>query len=88
LDTVKINRALVLSFPDLDKKNEILETVTNIVKNISHNIKNDKKFEILSNTYFEYKIQLQAIKDLVVFKQYIKEYIPKKIVAKSNKDNN
>lgn len=65
-----------------------MKYITNIVESISHNIKNDKIFEILSNTYFEYKKQLQTIKELVVFKQYIKEYKTQKIVVKIDKDNN
>ena len=58
------------------------------MESISHNIKNDKIFEILSNTYFEYKNQLQKIKEFVVFKHYVEEYIPPKTVAKNDKDNN
>ena len=91
LDAAKINRALVLSVPDLDKKkDEIIETASNIVENISHSIKNDKIFEILSNTYFKYKKQLQTIKELVVLKQYVKEYVPPKkvTITKNDKDNN
>ena len=79
LDAAKVNRALVLSVPDLDQKlDEIIETSVNIVESISPNIKNDEIFKILSNTYFQYKIQLQMIKELVVFKKYVKQYVPPK----------
>ena len=71
LDAAKINRALVLSVPDLDQKlDEIIETSKNIVESISPSIKDDKIFEILSNTYFEYKNTLQLIKELMVYKIY------------------
>ena len=71
LDAAKINRALILSVPDLDQKlDEIIETSRNIVESIYPNIKDDKIFKILSNTYFEYKSQLQKIKEFMVYKQY------------------
>ena len=71
LDAAKINRALVLSVPDLDQKlDEIISTAKNIVESISPNIKDDNIFEILSNTYFEYKNYLQLIKELMVYKIY------------------
>ena len=87
LDAAKINRALVLSVPDLDKRqDEIIETASNIVESISPNIKGDEIFKILSNTYFEYKKQLQTIKELVVFKKYVNEYIHQKTEAKNDND--
>ena len=71
LDAAKINRALVLSVPDLDQKlNEIIETSKNIVESISPSIKEDKIFTILSFTYFNYKNYLQLIKELMVYKKY------------------
>ena len=59
LDAAKLNRALILSVPDLDKKlNDLLDTTKSIVENISEElVKEGKKeiFEIISKTYFEYK---------------------------------
>jgi len=88
LDAAKVNRALVLSVPDLDKrKDEIIKTASNIVESISNNIKDDKIFQILSNTYFEYKQQLKIIKELVVFKKYVNKYVPKE-PGNNEKDKN
>ena len=71
LDAAKINRAVVLSVPDLDQKlDQLIETSTNIVENISSKIKNDKIFKLISHTYFEYKRYLNIIKELVVCKTY------------------
>ena len=89
LDAAKINRALVLSVPDLDKKkDEIYATACCIVKSICPNIINDNIFEILSNTYFDYKQELQTLKELIVFKKYIKNYVPKKKEDNNNKGKN
>ena len=75
LDAAKLNRTLVLSVPDLDqKKDELMYTAKQIVESIAPKIKDDKIFEILSNTYYEYKKQLQFIKELVVYKKYHKIY--------------
>jgi hypothetical protein len=74
LDAAKINRALVLSVPDLDQRlDEIIETSNNIVESISEKLIKDPIFEILSNTYFYYKEELQFIKELVVYKKYKSE---------------
>ena len=71
LDAAKINRALVLSVPDLDQKlDEIIATSKNIVESISPNIREDKIFLILSNTYFQYKLYLKRIIELMVYKKY------------------
>ena len=89
LDAAKINRALVLSVPDLDQiRDEIKKTARCIVESICPSIKNDKIFDILSKTYYDYKNNLQIIKELIVFKQYVKKYIPKKNISQINKDNN
>ena len=89
LDAAKINRALVLSVPDLDQiRDEITKTARCIVESICPSIKNDKIFDILSKTYYDYKNNLQIIKELIVFKQYVKKYIPKKNLSQINKDNN
>ena len=59
LDTAKINRALVLSVPDLDKKlDEIISTSQNIVESINEKLIKDQVFSILSKTYFDYKQEL------------------------------
>ena len=66
---------MVLSVPDLDqKKDELMYTAKQIVESIAPKIKDEKIFEILSNTYYEYKKQLQFIKELVVYKKYHKIY--------------
>ena len=71
LDAAKINRALVLSVPDLDERlDDLNETSKNIVESISEKIKEDKIFKIISKTYFEYKNIIKIIKELVVYKQY------------------
>ena len=76
LDAAKLNRALVLSVPDLDKKiDELIQTAKQIVESVAPKIKEEKIFDILSNTYCEYKKQLQFIKELVVYKQYYKNYL-------------
>ena len=70
LDAAKVNRALVLTVPDLDTQlDELKETAINIVESISPRLKNHVIFEILSNTYFEYKELLQTIKELIVYKK-------------------
>ena len=67
--------AVIQSVPDLDqKKDELMYTAKQIVESIAPKIKDDKIFEILSNTYYEYKKQLQFIKELVVYKKYHKIY--------------
>ena len=72
LDAAKVNRALVLSVPDLDQKlDDLIETSLNIVESISEKLKKEPIFKIISNTYFRYKELLQTIKELVVYKQYV-----------------
>ena len=72
LDAAKVNRALVLSVPDLDQKlDDLIETSLNIVESISEKLKKEPIFKIISNTYFRYKELLQIIKELVVYKQYV-----------------
>ena len=71
LDAAKINRALVLSVPDLDQNlDDLIETSNNIVESIYDRIKDEKIFEIISTTYFLYKKELQTIKELVAYKLY------------------
>jgi len=74
LDAAKINRALVLSVPDLDQKlDDLIQTSENIVESISDKLKKEPIFEIISKTYFEYKKILQVIKELVVYKIYFEK---------------
>ena len=72
LDAAKINRALVLQVPDLEKKlDELIETSYTIAESISSELRNEPIFKIISNTYFKYKKELQIIKELGIYKQYI-----------------
>jgi len=72
LDAAKVNRALILSVPDLDQRvDELMKTSSNIVESISDKLKNDNIFEILSRTYFDYKNILQIIKELIVYKKFV-----------------
>jgi len=82
LDAAKINRALVLSVPNLeDKFDQLKDTVKSIVESISEDLYNKQKqiFDILSKAYFEYKKTLIFIKQLTVFKEFNNEN------SKSNK---
>ena len=73
LDAAKLNRALVSTVPDLDgRKDELCFTARTIVEGIYPKIKDDKIFDVLSNTYFEYKRTLKLIKELIVYKKYQK----------------
>ena len=81
LDAAKMNRVLCLSVPDLDKrKDELIKTCRSIVESISKNLKDHIIFEILSNTYYNYKEFLKDVKELIALKNYIKVY--------NNKDYN
>ena len=63
-----------MSVPDLDQKlDDLKEFEENIVESISEKIKKRPIFEILSKTYFNYKNELQIIKELVVYKKYVSE---------------
>ena len=58
LDAAKINRALVLSVPNLeDRIDQLKRTVQSIVESISDDLYNNQKqiFDILSMAYYEYK---------------------------------
>ena len=85
LDAAKINRALVLSVPDLDQNlDDLIETSKNIVESIFDRLKEEKIFEIISRTYFSYKKELQIIKELVVYEKY-KKYISENREKKEKK---
>ena len=88
LDAAKLNRALVSSVPDLDgKKDELSFTAKKIVKGICPKIKDDKIFDVLSYTYFEYKKKLQLIKELMVYKK-VKKYFKKQNSNIADEDKN
>jgi len=91
LDAAKVNRALVLTVPDLDRQlDELKETSSNIVESISPKLKNRVIFEVLSATCFEYKKLLQTIKELIVYKKYTaeKNNITVDNQIQDNKENN
>ena len=65
----KFNRALILFVLDLDENiDEIVTTAQDIVMSILDKLKDDKIFELISHSYFEYKTQLKTIKELVAYK--------------------
>ena len=73
LDAAKINRALVLSVPNLeDRIDQLKGTVQSIVESISDDLYNNQKqiFDILSMAYYEYKNTLIFIKQLTAFKEF------------------
>jgi hypothetical protein len=56
LEATKIDRAYVLSVPDLDQNiDDLIQTSKNIVESISYKLKKEPIFEIISKTYFKYK---------------------------------
>ena len=74
LDAAKINRALILSVPNLeDRIDQLIETSRCIVKSISENLSSEKIFEILSKAYSKYKKTLKFIQELMVLKKYVAE---------------
>ncbi len=76
LESAKIDRAYVLSVPDLDQKiDDIIQTSENIVESISYKLKKEPIFEIISKTYFQYKNIVHIIKELTVYKKYSKNKI-------------
>ena len=90
LDAAKVNRALILSVPDLDERvDELIQTSYNIVESISEKLKIEKIFQILSQTYFNYKKFLDTIKELIVYKNYVNnKAIDNKENNKPNNNNN
>ena len=73
LDAVKINRALILSVPNLEERiDQLINTSKSIVESISENlIKNQKQvFDILAIAYYEYKNILKILKELTVLKMF------------------
>ena len=87
LDAAKINRALVLSVPDLDSSLGDLKTTSiSIAESINDNFGLNKIFnKILPNVYHEFKDNLKLLKILTVYKQYeLQEY--KNLIDKYKKD--
>ena len=71
LDASKLNRAIIISTPNLDDNlDKLRETSNSIAESINPKIKDDKIFEILAKTYFSYKNFLKKIKEFTVLKQY------------------
>ena len=71
-----MNRALVLSVPDLDcNLDDLIKTSMDISKSISINLKYDGILEILSHTYFSYKEILKTFKELIVLNSYFEKYL-------------
>ena len=65
---------MVLSVPNLeDKIDQLIEISNCIAESISEELCKDEKiktaFELISNSYFEYKKNLNTIKDLIVLKK-------------------
>ena len=78
LDASKINRALILSPPNIDDNlPQLRDTAKSIVESISKEISNDTSkifvFYILSRAYYLYKYYLNLIKKLIVLKIFLKE---------------
>ena len=70
LEPSLMNRALVLSVTDIDGRlDDLIETSLNITKRIIPD-KYEEIFIILSKAYFQYKLKLKFIKELVVYKKY------------------
>ena len=85
LDAIKSNRTLILYVQDLDQKvDDLIETSYNIMESISDKLKNDKICDILSKTYFNYKKVLQIIKELMIYKTYIKNKEGNNSVSQTN----
>lgn len=73
LDAVKINRALILSVPNLKQRlDELKSTVKSIVESILEDLYKDQisAFSILSSAYYEYKNTLIFLKQLTAHKQF------------------
>ena len=75
IDNKKMNRALYVSVPNLEKElNQLKNTVKSIVNSIDNDIyRKDGIFNIISRAYYEYKRILILIKKLNVLKQYAKD---------------
>ena len=95
LDAAKINRALVLSVPDLDESiDDLKETSIKIAETFKENFKENILFkDILPTTYYRFKKFLENLKFLTAYKQfewaYDFENIKKKCLKKAyiNNDN-
>ena len=73
LDAAKINRALILSVLNLEKrKDQLYETARSIVESISGGFAGEMIFKILSCSYYEYKNMLHFIHKLMALKLFFK----------------
>jgi len=73
LHAAKINRALILSVPNLEERiDQIISTSQSIVESISEKLINRQKevFDILATSYCRYKYTLRFLKKLNVLKQF------------------
>ena len=87
LDAAKINRALVLSVPDLDSSlDDLKKTSVSIAESINDSFSSNKIFnKILPNVYYKFKENLKLLKILTVYKQYeLQEY--KNLINKYKED--
>ena len=90
LDAAKLNRALILSVPDLDDYDNLMLTSQSIVKSINKNqrfYENPLFKKIIPHVYKSYKDLLKILKKFTVFKQFeLNEY--KRIINdyKTDKD--
>ena len=87
LDAAKINRALILSVPDLDDNIEDLKSTSqSIAKSIKSRYNDNPTFkDILPEVYFNYKETLRTLKKCTLLKQYeLSEY--KKALIENKSD--
>ena len=74
LNEAKFNRASIFYISDENKLNEIIDISKSIVESISPKLINEKIFQILSSTYYQYKQKLKIMKELTVYKRYMSNY--------------
>ena len=75
LDEKIICKSLIIYVKDIEQHLDELKKFSYLIaESICPNLKNDKIFHVLSNTYFQYKRYLQFISELIVYKQYVKRY--------------
>jgi len=90
LDAAKINRALILSVPNLEERvDQLINTSKSIVESISEDLlKNQKQvFDILAIAYYQYKQKLKFLKELTVLKMFdLKNKASKNPIDLSQKD--
>ena len=87
LNEAKFNRASIFYISDENKLNEIIDISKSIVESISPKLINEKIFQILSSTYYQYKQKLKIMKELTVYKRYMSNYKNKLKSKKINISN-